>query len=123
MKKLLAFLGIISLGIGIIGAFLPLLPTTPFVLLSAYLFAKSSTKMHNWIMNHKIFGQLIRDFNEDKAIPLHAKILAIGMMTTSILISIFTIAKDKLWLQILLATIAIGVSIHICSYKTKKKKD
>jgi len=79
--------------------------------------------MHNWIMNHKIFGQLIRDFNEDKAIPLHAKILAIGMMTTSILISIFTIAKDKLWLQILLATIAIGVSIHICSYKTKKKKD
>jgi len=123
MKKLLAFLGIISLGLGIIGAFLPLLPTTPFVLLSAYLFAKSSDKMHNWIMNHKIFGQLIRNFNEDKAIPLHAKILAIAMMSISILFSIFTIARGKLWLQILLAAIAIGVSIHISSYKTKKKKD
>ena len=122
LKKLLATLGVISLALVIIGAFLPLLPTTPFVLLSAYLFAKSSEKFHQRLLNHKIFGQLIRDYNEDKSIPLHAKIIAISTMWPSMLFAIFYIATDKLWLQILLATIATGVTIHILRYKTKKRK-
>lgn len=120
MKKILALLGFFSLGLGIIGAFLPLLPTTPFILLSAYFFARSSEKMHKWILEHKIFGELIINFNENKTIPLHAKIIAISMMWTSILFSIFNIAKDRLWLQVLLVTIAAGVTIHISRYKTKK---
>lgn len=122
LKKLLTALGVISLALGILGAFLPLLPTTPFVLLSAYLFAKSSEKFHQRLLNHKIFGQLIRDYNEDKSIPLHAKIIAIVTMWPSMLFAIFYIATDKLWLQILLATIATGVTIHILRYKTKKRK-
>lgn len=121
LKKLYTFLGIISLILGIIGAFLPLLPTTPFVLLSAYLFAKSSEKFHQRLMNHRIFGQLIRDYNEDKSIPLHAKIISISTMWFSILFAIFFVASGKLWLQILLAVIATGVSIHILRYKTKKR--
>jgi len=121
LKKLLTALGVISLALGILGAFLPLLPTTPFVLLSAYLFAKSSEKFHQRLLNHKIFGQLIRDYNEDKSIPLHAKIIAIVTMWPSMLFAIFYIATDKLWLQILLATIATGVTIHILRYKTKKR--
>jgi len=120
VKKILALLGFFSLGLGIIGAFLPLLPTTPFILLSAYFFARSSEKMHKWILEHKIFGELIINFNENKTIPLHAKIIAISMMWTSILFSIFNIAKDRLWLQVLLVTIAAGVTIHISRYKTKK---
>lgn len=122
LKKILLTLGIISLGLGVLGVFLPLLPTTPFVLLSAYLFAKSSEKFHQRLMNHRIFGQLIRDYNEDKSIPLHAKIFAIATMWPSMLFAIFYIATDKLWLQILLATIATGVTIHILRYKTKKRK-
>lgn len=121
LKKLYTFLGIISLILGIIGAFLPLLPTTPFVLLSAYLFAKSSEKFHQRLMNHRIFGQLIRDYNEDKSIPLHAKIISISTMWFSMLFAIFFVASGKLWLQILLAVIATGVSIHILRYKTKKR--
>ena len=121
LKKLYTFLGIISLALGIIGAFLPLLPTTPFVLLSAYLFAKSSEKFHQRLMNHRIFGQLIRDYNEDKSIPLHAKIISISTMWFSMLFAIFFVASGKLWLQILLAVIATGVSIHISRYKTKKR--
>lgn len=121
LKKLFTALGVISLALGILGAFLPLLPTTPFVLLSAYLFAKSSEKFHQRLLNHKIFGQLIRDYNEDKSIPLHAKIIAIVTMWPSMLFAIFYIATDKLWLQILLATIATGVTIHILRYKTKKR--
>ncbi|OIP85285.1 MAG: hypothetical protein AUK44_00180 [Porphyromonadaceae bacterium CG2_30_38_12] len=119
MKIFLSFLGFVSLALGIIGAFLPLLPTTPFVLLSAYLFARSSPRMHNWIMQHKIFGKLIHDFQTHKVIPLHAKIIAISSMWISLSYTAFTIASHKLWLQIILFAIAIGVSIHISRYKTK----
>ncbi len=120
MKNILTIIGFISLGLGIIGAFLPLLPTTPFILLSAALFAKSSDKMHSWLYNHRIFGEILRDFNENKTIPLYAKVISLFMMWMSILFTIFIIANGKLWLQILLAVIALGVSIHILSYKTKK---
>ncbi len=122
MKKLLALLGLISLALGIIGAFLPLLPTTPFVLLSAYLFAKSSDKLHNWLMTHKIFGQLIRDFHEEKAISMQGKVAAISTMWISNIISILFIVNEKLWLQILLTIISIGITINILRYKTKKRQ-
>lgn len=122
MKNILTIIGFISLGLGIIGAFLPLLPTTPFILLSAAAFAKSSEKMHNWLYNHRIFGEILRDFHLHKTIPLYAKIISISMMWTSILLTIFTVASDKLWLQIVLMAIAVGVSFHILRYKTKKKE-
>ena len=120
MKIVLALLGLISLGLGIIGAFLPLLPTVPFVLLSAYLFAKSSDRLHNWLINHRIFGQMIRDFREERGISVWGKVAAIGMMWISNIISICFIVDDKLWMQILLTLISIGVTIQILRYKTKK---
>jgi len=120
VKIVLALLGLISLGLGIIGAFLPLLPTVPFVLLSAYLFAKSSDRLHNWLLNHRIFGQIIRDFREERGISIWGKVTAIGMMWISNIISICFIVNDKLWMQILLTLISIGVTIQILRYKTKK---
>ena len=120
MKILLSILGIVSLALGILGIFLPILPTTPFLLLSAALFAKSSDELYNWLLNHKVLGEYIRSFREDKAIPLRIKIYSISLMWTVMLITIFTAAGEKLWLQILLAAIAVGVSIHILSFKTKK---
>ncbi len=121
MKILFTIIGIISLGLGIIGAFLPLLPTTPFVLLSAVLFAKSSDKLHQWLLNHKIFGRIITNFRDKKEIPVKAKIISIGSMWIMNTFSIFFILKDKLWLQILLGAITIGVTIYILSFKTGKK--
>lgn len=120
MKIVLALLGLISLGLGIIGAFLPLLPTVPFVLLSAYLFAKSSDRLHKWLITHRIFGQIIRDFREEKGISIQGKVTAISMMWISNIISICFIVDDKLWMQILLTLISIGVTIQILRYKTKK---
>ena len=122
MKNILTIIGFISLGLGIIGAFLPLLPTTPFILLSAAVFAKSSEKMHNWMHNHRIFGEILRDFHQHKTIPLYAKIISISTMWASMLFTIFTVAAEKRWLQIVLVVIAIGVSLHISRYKTKKKE-
>ncbi|MDR0811804.1 MAG: YbaN family protein [Paludibacter sp.] len=119
MKYILIFFGVISLGLGILGIFLPLLPTTPFLLLSAFLFARSSQRLHSWLLNHKIFGKYINDFLQEKSIPLRVKIYSISMLWLTILCSIAFAAGGKLWLQILLAAVAVGVTIHILSYKTR----
>ena len=128
MKKLIALFGLISLGLGILGAFLPLLPTTPFILLSAALFAKSSDRLHHYLLEHKIFGPMIRDYNENKSISLKTKVISLSTMWASILYATFFVASGKIWLQALLLCIAIGVSIHILRFKTirvqqKKHKD
>ncbi|MDR0733234.1 MAG: YbaN family protein [Dysgonamonadaceae bacterium] len=122
MKYLLIILGIISLSIGILGIFLPLLPTTPFLLLSAFLFARSSQRLHDWLLNHKIFGRYIRDFLQEKTIPLRIKIISISMLWITITGSIIFAANGKLWLQIVLLAVAAGVTVHVLSYKTKKNK-
>lgn len=122
MKILFVIFGIISLALGVLGIFLPLLPTTPFLLLSATLFARSSDKLYNWLINHKRLGEYIRSFREDKAIPLKVKVISISTMWIVILISVFTVALEKWWLQLILLCTAIGVTIHILSYKTKQKK-
>lgn len=72
-------------------------------------------------MNHKIFGNYIRNFREDKAIPLKGKVIAISTMWIFMFYSIFFIVNEKWYLQVLLGSIALAVTIHILSYRTKKK--
>lgn len=121
MKLFLRILGIISVALGVIGAFLPILPTTPFILLAAYLFAKSSPKLENWIMEHRIFGNIVRDFRNERSITLHAKIISISSLWISILLSVLFVVNKLPWVQILLILIATGVTYHISQYKTKRK--
>jgi uncharacterized membrane protein YbaN (DUF454 family) len=121
MKYLLIFLGLISLILGIAGIFLPILPTTPFLLLSAALFARSSKYLYNRLLNHKILGKYIRGFLDEKAIPLHIKILSISIMWLTILCTIVFAASEKQWLQLLLLATAIAITVHILSYKTANK--
>jgi uncharacterized membrane protein YbaN (DUF454 family) len=120
VKLLFITLGLVSLGLGIVGIFLPLLPTTPFLLLSAYLFARSSQRWYHWLLNHHVFGAFIRSYREDKAIPLKMKIIALTLLWITMSFSIFWVLNGKLWLQLLLASIAVGVSIFLMSLKTKK---
>ncbi len=119
MKILLALAGCVSLVLGILGIFLPVLPTTPFLLLSAALFARSSERLYGWLLNHRVLGEYIRAFREDKAIPLRVKIISVTTLWIVMLITVFVAVSDILWLQILLICIAIGVTIHILSFKTK----
>ncbi|NDV65981.1 YbaN family protein [Bacteroides sp. 224] len=117
MKILYIILGSISLGLGILGIFLPLLPTTPFLLLTAALYCKSSDRLYNWLLNHKYLGSYIRNFRENKAIPLKAKILSICLMWGTMLYCIFFVVP-LLPVKILLFIIAVGVTYHILSFKT-----
>jgi len=111
-------IGSISLLLGIIGIFLPLVPTTPFLLLSALLYYKSSPKCYNWLISQPHLGKYIRNYREKKIIPRRVKITTLSFMWISMLYcAIFLL--DNIVFQIGLVVIAIAVTIHILSYKSE----
>ncbi|MDR0794436.1 MAG: YbaN family protein [Tannerella sp.] len=111
--------GSISLALGTLGIFLPLLPTTPFYLLTAWLYMRSSPKLYCKVMNNKYFGSIVRNFQEDKSISLKTKIVIVSILWSTILISAFW-AVDRWWIRALLFAVAIGVTVHILLFKTRK---
>lgn len=119
MRYILTILGLISLGLGILGAFLPVLPTTPLLLLSAALFLRGNRRLYDWLMNHPKLGVYISNFMKHKAIPLRVKVVAVSMLWITLLYCAIWVAGH--WaLRLFFILIAIGVTIHILSYKTLK---
>lgn len=117
MNIILTILGLFSLGLGILGAFLPVLPTTPLLLLSAALFLKSNRKLYDWLMNHPKMGPYISNFLKHKAIPLRVKVVSITTLWLTLLYCAIFVAEH--WaLRVFFIILAIGVTIHILSYKT-----
>lgn len=121
MKFLFAFLGSVSLVLGVMGIFLPVLPTTPFLLLSAAMYMRSSQRLYDWLMSHKHLGTYIRNFREHKALPLRVKIVSVTMVWATLLYCAFFVAKEW-WMSAVFIAIATGVTIHILSYKTLDKR-
>ena len=119
MKILLTILGIISLGLGVLGAFVPVLPTTPLLLLAAFFFLRSNKKLYDWLMNHPRLGVYIKNFTIHKAIPLRVKIVAISTLWLTLLYCAIFVA-DHWALRALFILIAVCVTVHILSYKTLK---
>ncbi len=117
----LIFAGTIFLGLGVIGIFLPILPTTPFLLLAAACYARSSQRFYNWLINNKWFGNYIKNYHEGRGIPLKFKIFTIFLLWITILFSIYYVI-DNFWFEVILFIIAIGVTIHIITLKTLKQK-
>jgi len=118
-KNLFIAFGFISLFLGVLGIFLPVLPTTPFLLLSAYLFSKSSKKWHDFVMNNKVFGKYIKDYMEEKGITLQNKILALSFLGVALGYSAYKMRHSHM--KYIFPIIFIGVSIHILKLKTIKK--
>lgn len=119
MRLFLTLLGLISLGLGILGAFLPVLPTTPLLLLSAALFLRGNEKLYKWLINHPKLGTYITNFMEHKAIPLRIKIVSISLLWLTLLnCAIFV--TDHIALRLFFIILATAVTIHILSYKTLK---
>ena len=117
MAWILTFLGIISLIMGIMGAFVPVLPTTPFLLLSAALFLRGNRKLYEWLMNHPRMGVYISNFVVHRSIPLRVKIISVLTLWITLLYCAFFVASHWAF-STLFIVIAIGVTIHILSYKT-----
>ena len=120
IQILLITLGTFFVVVGIAGIFIPVLPTTPLLLISAALYAKSSTRFYNWLINNRIFGQYIKNYREGKGIPLRLKIITITLLWVTIGCSAI-FAVDILWVRIMLVIIAAGVTVHVIRIRPKKK--
>ncbi len=122
-KKIIYLLiGSVSLVLGAIGLFLPLLPTTPFWLLTCWCYLRSSDRLYKRVMANPYFGTYMEDYMLHKSISMRAKVVSLSVMWLStFLTSLFLI--DQLWIKIGLFLISIGVTWHIVSFPTKKSDD
>jgi uncharacterized protein len=118
-QYLLLFAGVAAVCIGFVGIFVPLLPTTPFLLIAAACFVRSSERSYNWLINHRWFGSYIRNYREYGAVALHGKIGTLVLLWGAIGYAAFFEVSN--WpLRTLLGVIAVGVTIHILRLKTFK---
>ncbi|MBN1197593.1 MAG: YbaN family protein, partial [Candidatus Aminicenantes bacterium] len=111
-KNLLILAGGLCTVLGVVGMFLPLLPTTPFLLLAAACYAKSSPQRLQRLLSNRWFGRYLRDYRDGLGIPMRIKTWTLSLLWTAIALSA-TFATSLLWVRILLGTIALGVTLHI----------
>jgi len=116
MKILLIIIGSVAVVLAILGIFLPLLPTTPFLLLASACYLRGSKRMHRRLLNNRVFGEYLRNFEAGRGIPLKAKITALILMWASLSFSIYKVQIAPL--QFMLAMIGIGVTIFLLKMKT-----
>jgi uncharacterized membrane protein YbaN (DUF454 family) len=118
-RRLLITIGTICVAIGVIGIFVPILPTTPFLLLAAACYLRSSPRFHRWLMNNRLFGTYIRNYTEGRGIPIKVKLFTVALLWLTIGISIWLAAN--LIVTVILLIIATGVTIHIICIRARKK--
>lgn len=118
-RLLLLAAGTLSLAIGIIGIFVPILPTTPFLLLAAGCYLRSSPRFYNWLMGNRFFGNYIRNYIEGRGIPVKVKLFIIIVLWVTIGISIWLVAKPLV--TVILLIVAIGVTLHIIFIRARRK--
>ncbi len=112
------FAGTVLVGIGILGIFLPLLPTTVFFLMAAWCYARSSQRFYDWLHTNKYFGTYLKNYRDRKGITLSSKISTLVILWCGIAYSVF--ATDAIAIYAVLAAVAIGVSIHILRLPTHR---
>ncbi|HNT56023.1 MAG TPA: YbaN family protein [Anaerolineaceae bacterium] len=122
VKQLWIIAGTICLGLGILGILLPVLPTTPFLLLAAFCYGRGSMGFYQWLVYRSPFGTYIRDYREGKGIPLRQKLLTLMLLWLSIGFAIGFVAESW-WLRVLLFAIATGVTIHLARVKNRQPEE
>lgn len=119
MKILLTALGLLSLGLGVLGIFLPVLPTTPLLLLAAALFLRGNRNLYDWLLNHPELGPYIRNFMEHKAIPLRVKVISVSLVWITLINCAIFVAEHWAF-RLFFILLATTITVHILSYKTMK---
>ena len=119
LRYVLLAIGWLSVALGGVGIFLPVLPTTPFLLLAAACFMRSSKRFYLWLVNHRQLGPWIVDYLEGQGIPLKGKVYAISLMWLSIGLSCYLV--PLFWARAFMLTSAVLVSLYILSQKTRHK--
>jgi uncharacterized protein len=118
MKILLNVIGSLAVVLAILGIFLPLLPTTPFLLLASACYVRGSERLHRWLLNNRLFGEYLRNIEEKRGMPLKGKIVTLTLLWISIAYSAWSVGPVAL--KVMLLAIAVGVTILIVRMKTLK---
>lgn len=111
--------GYMLVAIGVIGIFLPILPTTIFLILASACFVKSSSKANEWLKNNKYLGPYIKNYQDKSGLSIKTKIFTISFLWISISLSAFYLT-NQFYIRLILLAIAVGVSIHLLTIRTKK---
>lgn len=111
VRILFVLLGTLFLALGILGAILPVVPTTPFLLIAAACYARGSTRFYNALLDNRAFGPLILEWRRHRSIPFRVKVTAIALMSVTLTVSILTL--ESLWLQAMLAALNIALAAYL----------
>jgi hypothetical protein len=111
-RRLLITAGTLCTGLGIVGVFVPILPTTPFLLLAAACYMRSSGRFYRWLTNNRVFGAYVTNYIEGRGMPMRIKLATILLLWLAIGLSA-TLAVQSLVIRIILVSIAVGVTVHI----------
>ena len=114
-KAILVAAGSLCLGLAVLGVFLPLLPTTPFLLLASACYVRSSERLHGWLMGNRLLGGYIRNFKERRGIPLRARVTTVVLLWLPLAYSIYRL--DLLWLELLLLLMGVTWCVLILRMK------
>ena len=112
--------GTLSLAVGVVGIILPVLPTTPFVLIAAACYLRGSKRMYNWLVANKYFGGYLRDYMEGRGVSKRATVVSIAFLWTLILLSVVFATSDLIIRAVLIA-VAVAVTIHLLRLRTRTR--
>lgn len=121
MRVALIATGVLFVVLGVVGVFVPVLPTTPFLLLAAACFVRSSERMHRWLLENCVFGEYLRRYRDGEGLPPALKLWTLGMLWTTLAISAFVAVPARLWWgRLLLLAVGLGVTIHVLRIRTRR---
>ena len=116
-RTILISLGLLCVGLGFVGVFVPGIPTTIFLIIALWAFTKSSKKLRHWLLNHKRFGPILNNWQQHKVVPRRAKILMVVLMSLAVVL--FYYSLQHLYLTIGLIIILVSVAIYVISLPSK----
>jgi len=121
MKKAIYIVaGSVSLLLGVLGVFLPVLPTTPFLLLAAFCYLRSSERLYDWLMNHWLFGPFLYNYVTYRAIRLRVKVASLLILWSTLILS--AILVHNIYVTVSLGLVGVAVSTHILMLKTLRRE-
>jgi uncharacterized membrane protein YbaN (DUF454 family) len=118
---MLLLTGFVSVALGVAGMAVPLLPTTPLLLLAAFCFARSSDRFYGWLLSNRWFGATIRDYREGRGLPVRQKIVTLAILWATVA-STAAFVVPLWWVRLLLAAIAGGVTVYLLSLPTRTEE-
>ena len=116
-RLVLTVTGLAATGLGVLGIVLPLLPATPFFLLAAYFFSRSSPRFHHWLLTNRVFGSYIDNYRSGRGMALAEKLVTIAMLWVALAFTA-TVAVTVWWGRLLLLAVAVGVTTHLVRIRT-----